>query len=120
MEALETMDEHRPIDLFEHLGADLDNEVRPDSHDALIEGSVVDLAHGDPVRDGRFSERMRVGKDVRSIKQGSVAEPADRTHLTVGGDHSLSEPGLVKASARQTRYVGSSGGDFNRFPVRVC
>jgi hypothetical protein len=61
MEALQPVKQHGSVDFAQHCGADLDNEIGPNSHDVLIEGGVVKLAQSETVANGGFAS-TRVGK----------------------------------------------------------
>ena len=97
MEALQPVKQHGSVDLIQHCGADLDNEVGPNSHDVLIEGGVVKLAQGETVANGGFAS-TGVGKNVGGIQELLVTQAADRTSLSVGTDHALPEAGLMESN----------------------
>ena len=76
---------------MENVAADLDLQVGSHAEDMAVEGGVVQLAHCQTIRDHRKTLGMAVGKDVGSVEQLAVAQPADGTLLAVGVDHVLAE-----------------------------
>ena len=68
MKALNGMPEGRTIPLFENIGPDLDNIVRPDSNKKLIECRMMKVAQGQAVSNNGRSSRIRIGNDMRCIQ----------------------------------------------------
>ena len=69
----------------------------------MVEGAVVDRAHGYAVRDYRLAT-VAVRQDVRRLQQLAVAQPTDGTACFVGDQYTLPEQGLVQP------YSGNSLG----------
>lgn len=60
-----------------------------------IEGSMVELAQRETVRNDRQCLRMFVRENVRGIQQLSVPQPANRTALAVRAENANAELLLV-------------------------
>lgn len=61
--------EHQAVDFLENVVTNLDHEVGTDTDDVTVEGGVVQLAHGQPIRHQGLAPRMAIGKDVSSVEQ---------------------------------------------------
>lgn len=83
MTLLQPMLKHRTINLIEEILADLNHQVWPDAQDPGVEGSVMDLAQGQPITHRGNTELVGVLDDVRSIEEFSVAEGAHGTSRRV-------------------------------------
>lgn len=66
MQALKSVFERRTIFLGKDIGSDFDFVIRTDCHEPVVEGRVVDLAHGDAIWDDRFTP-LGVTTNVRSV-----------------------------------------------------
>ncbi len=64
MHVLEAVSQHGTVDLVQNVLAHLDPVVQPDTDDAGVVGRVVDLEHGEAVRDDRLAA-LGVRLDVR-------------------------------------------------------
>jgi hypothetical protein len=64
LELLKTVAKHRTVDFVEYVLAHLDDEFRTNSNDVAVEGSVVQLAQCQPIRDHRFVPHMGVKENV--------------------------------------------------------
>jgi hypothetical protein len=67
VEVLQTVQQHRAVDLEEDVLPDLDRVVRPDAQEICIEGCVVKFAQGEAVGHNGSASRVPVGKDVGGI-----------------------------------------------------
>ncbi len=68
MDALQAVAQHRPILLIEDLFSDLDDVVRTNPHQVIIEGRMVQSAECESVRHCGFPLRVTIGKDVCGIE----------------------------------------------------
>src|SRR5438034_1282684 len=97
LKALQTMLKHRPVDFLQHGEAHGDLEVRGDADEVAVEGSMVELAEREAIRNHRLSKGMAIREDVGGFQQFVMAEPADGAALLVGAEHSLAKAPLVQA-----------------------
>jgi hypothetical protein len=67
--ALESVFRHRPVDLVQQVGPDLDHQVGPDAEHVAVVGGVVDLAERQPVPHGGDSCFFTVRNDVGRVKE---------------------------------------------------
>ena len=74
MHLLETVFEHRSVDLAKNVVTDLDLEVGPNTQDVRVKGCMMDLAHRQPVRNDRLAT-IGVCNDVSSIEQLGMFQP---------------------------------------------
>lgn len=65
---LESVEQHRAIDLFEKLRIDLDDIVRRDPQHVHVEGGVMDLAQRQTIRHCRQTGLVVIGDDVGGIE----------------------------------------------------
>lgn len=98
---LQTVDQHRPVDLVEDIAPHLHHVVGAHAQDVAVEGGVVQLAERQSVRDDRLPERVRVGQDVRGVQEFAVTQTAHGARLPVGGQDTLPEADLVQALLNQ-------------------
>ena len=103
------MFEHRTVDLFEDIAANLDDEVGADAEDETVERCMVKLAQGEPVRNYRLAPRMAVGQNMCGFEQFAVAEPADRTGVAVRAQDPLAKRFLMQAPHSQSGDVAAAG-----------
>ena len=66
---LETVQQHRPILLVEHVGSHHDPIVRMDGQQVAVEGCVVELAECEAVGDDRLPLGVSIANDVRGVEQ---------------------------------------------------
>ncbi len=85
------MDEHGTIVLVENVASDVHDKVWANPDQVLIEGGMVQLAEGKPVRHHGHSQRIRVGDDVGGIQQLLMPEAAKCASLTVRPENSRPE-----------------------------
>ena len=109
LEFLETVAKHRTVDLVEYVLAHFDDQIWTDSNDVAVEGSVVQLAQCQPIRDHRFAPHMGVRENVGGIEQLHVVEPAHGARLPIGTEHALTEGELMDSVTRQPREVAPPG-----------
>lgn len=72
MQALKSVFQRRAVFLGEDISPYLDFVGRSDAHESIVEGGVVDLAHGDAIRDDRLAS-LGVTTNVRGIKQFAMS-----------------------------------------------
>lgn len=108
MEALQPMNQHRPIGVIQHVSSYLHNAVRPDPNQMCVERRVVELAERQTVRDNGSPEWIRVRHDVRGFKQFIAPKATDGAVMLIGMHHTLAELGLVEALPEQASDVPSS------------
>ena len=68
VESLETVLEHRAINLLEHVQTDFDLVVGPDTKNVRVEGGVVQLAERHPVGNHRMPLGVTIGQDVSRLE----------------------------------------------------
>src|SRR5690554_1974180 len=105
MHRLNTVTEHRAVDLLEELAVDRDLVVRADAEHVPVVGHVVDLAEREAVRGDRRPTRFAVRDDVRRVEKRSVPQRADRTLGFVSEEHSGPERRLMEPLARESECV---------------
>ena len=93
---LQPVAERRAVLLLEHLPADVHRIIGADAEDVRVVGGVVDLAERQTVLDDRLAAIIRVGDDVRRIKELDVRQPADSAPARVGVDDDIAEGTLVE------------------------
>ena len=109
LELLETVAKHGAVDFVEDVLAHLDDQIGPDSDDVAVEGSVVQLAQCQPIRDNQFAPPMSVRENVGGIEQLDVVEPAHGARLPIGTEHTVSEGELMDSVTRQSGQVAPPG-----------
>ena len=109
MHLLNAMTQHRAIDLLKKGAVDVDDVVRRDSEEVLIESRVMDLAQRQSVAYVRIAPSFPVADDVGGVQQLPVAEPANSTPGLVGSDHASPELPLVKPLADESLAVAALG-----------
>ncbi len=65
---LQPVQEHRAVPFIADVATDNNHEVRSDTEDVLVIGSVVDLAERKSVRHDGETPRMSVRQDVRRVE----------------------------------------------------
>ena len=101
------MDQHRAVDLGENREADLDDEIRPDSQDVLVERRVVEFAEGETIPD-RGLTSPGIGQDVCGVEQLSMTQAAHRARLAIGAYDSLPKARLMKSTKLHLRRIPPS------------
>jgi len=101
VEALERVLEGWAIVLGQDLRADLDPVVGLHGQDVRVKGTVVNRAHGHPVRQDRLAA-LRVLLDVGSVEEGRVAQAAQRAAAPVCEQHAVPERTLVEPGLTTT------------------
>lgn len=91
------MQQGRPVDLAEHIFANLDDVVRADSQYRVVERSVVNRAHCHTVRDDGFAT-FGVLANVRRIQKLCMSQSAQSTLTRIRHKHALSKEGLVDSA----------------------
>jgi hypothetical protein len=109
MEPLEAVNQHGAIFLVEDVLAHLDNQIGSDPDEVLVEGSVVELAEGQAVRDHRGSERVHIRHDVRCIEKLLMLEPTERASLAIRAQHPQPKGTLVEPLPSGDRDVLPAG-----------
>ena len=109
MEALQPELEHRPVGLAEDVLTQLDDQVRPDAEDVVVERRVVELAESQSIRNDRLALRMPVRQDVSRVQQLGMAEPAHGAALAVGAEDAPPERFLVETALGQLGDVLTPG-----------
>lgn len=105
MKILETVSQHRTVDLIEDVVADLHDEVRPDAKNVPVERRVMELAKRHAIRDVRLTQWVRVTQDVSSVQEFGVREPTYGTRLAIGAQHSRTERQLVDTLPHETSDI---------------
>jgi hypothetical protein len=80
---LQSMLEHGPVFLLEHVSSHLDDIVRPNTNHVRIERRVMKLAERQAVRHYWEALRMSVRQDVRRFEEFYVPKSADRAVFPV-------------------------------------
>jgi hypothetical protein len=118
MEPLQAVAKHRAVALLEHLRVNLDNIIRPDPYQEMIEGGMVNLAEGESVGHRGIPCGVSVRDDVRSVEKITVAEAAEGALVTICAKDALPESPLVQTDLDCRRNVGPSCLDFAQFQRR--
>ena len=108
VKALESVDQHRSVDLVENCDADLDDEIRSDSHNVLVECCVMELAEREAIANSGIA--LPVRNDMSSIEQLLMPQTADSAGLAVSANDALSKACLVQSNELQTGCVLSLEG----------
>ena len=109
LELLETVPKHRTVDFIKNVLAHLDDQIRTDADDVAVEGSVVQLAQCQPIRDHRFAPHMGIRENVGGIEQLHVVEAAHCAGLPIGTEHAVAEGELMNSVTRQSGQVAPPG-----------
>lgn len=110
MEILQAVAQHQTVDFVEDVVPDLHDEVVADAEDVAIEGGVMELAHGQTIRDDRLSSGVAVGKDVRGVEQLGMPQAAKCARVAVRPQHALAELQLMKPLTGQPGDVRPARG----------
>jgi hypothetical protein len=105
---LETVSQHRSVDLVENVLAHLDDVVGPQADDLVVEGGVMDLAQREAVGDHRCTTE-RVGDDVGRIQEFDVLQLTHRAGVPVRAQHVDAERRLVEALLGEAAVVAPLG-----------
>ncbi len=108
MKPLQTMLEHGTVLFVQHVPSQLDDQVRPNPDDVAIEGRMMQLAEGNPVRNDREPARIGVGDDVGRLEKLRMTQSADGASPLVGFENPLPERPLVQSLLHGGRPVGSN------------
>jgi hypothetical protein len=95
VQSLKCMKEGRPVDLFEHVTPNLYDMVGPDPEYHVVEGSMMDRAHGNSVGDDGLAA-LSVFTNVSRVQQLRMAETAQRALARVRLEHPQTKKGLMK------------------------
>lgn len=95
---LESILQHRPIYFAQDVQAHLDDQIRADTQDVPIEGSMVQLAESEAIGDDGLALGVTIGEDVGGFEQLGVPQPADGALGVIGVEHPLTEALLVEAT----------------------
>ncbi len=69
IERLQTMTEHRPVDLLQDVTANLNSHVGVHPKDVGVERSVMNLAERKTIRNNGVTEWLVIGNDMRRVEQ---------------------------------------------------
>jgi hypothetical protein len=112
-----------PVYLLEDIASNLNKEVRANSNDVLIKGSVVYRAHRHSVRNDGLAS-IGVLSNVGSVEKFGVAETAKGALRAVGDKHTLAEDRLMQTAANDglgilatERHVGGMLQTLRSWPV---
>ena len=83
VQTLERVSERWAIFFDQHVGSHFDFVVRPHGHEPIVEGGVMDLAHGDAVRYDWFAP-LSVTAYVCGVQQFAVTQTTQRAAVLVG------------------------------------
>lgn len=107
---LQSVPEHRPVDLAQHVGPDLDPKIRSYAQYVAVVCGVMDLAQREPVRYDGQPSWVTIGQDVGGIQQVGMPELAQRTPGPVRTQNPGSEDGLVQPMPGEPLDVAAAGG----------
>ena len=82
------------VHLLHHVGANLDDVVRPNPKHCTIECSVMNGAHAYSVGHDGFAT-IPIFLDVSGVEKRRVAEPTERALTRVGGQYAVAEHRLM-------------------------
>jgi hypothetical protein len=91
VEPLESVFQHRAVDLFENVKSYVNDVIGSDADDVAIKRGVVELTERQPVGDLWITCRIAVSNDVRSVEELLMLESADCAVPAVGGNDALAE-----------------------------
>lgn len=102
------------VALLAHVTPHFNDVVGANADDLRIEGTMVDSAHGNAIRDDWLST-FGVFSDVCGVKQfGMVSKPTKRTAGIVCDEDALTEHPLVQASANRRLRVLTAEREIDR------
>jgi len=104
VDALEGVQERRPVALIENIAPNLNGVRGCHSEYKRVERSVVDGAHCDPVRNDGFAT-VRILFDVGSIEEFCMSKSADRALPFIGQQDSASKVRLVEATSNDAPRI---------------
>src|SRR5262245_65338711 len=84
----------------------MDNAVRRDTDEVLVERSVVNRAEAQAVADLRLAA-FDVAQDVRGVEEAQLLQPADRALAAVRRDYSAAETRLMEPDSRLPHGVAA-------------
>ncbi len=84
MESLDGVSERGAIRLVQQIVPDLDDVVRTDPHEELIEYRVMEPAECEAIGHNRLSVGLRVRDDMRSVQELAVLQAAECTLVPIG------------------------------------
>ena len=82
--------EHRSDSFIQTVPTNLHHRIGADAHQIMVEGSVVNLAHRQSIRDDG-TPALAVRNDVCSVKEFRMVQRTYGASLPVGGQHLASE-----------------------------
>src|ERR1700730_10425843 len=110
LESLQPVQQHRSVFLSEHVFTHLNPQVRSDSQHLAIEGGVVQRTQRESIRNKWLSVGVAIGKNMRSIKQFTMAKPENAARIVVGKQYPFSKSLRMESPLDQ-------GGDVPSAPV---
>jgi hypothetical protein len=102
---LQTMLQHRTVDLVKEFRIDDHLIVRTDPHEIAIVGGVVDLAQSNPVGNHGITIRFGITDDMSCIKQLSMPQSAHCARSRVRIQNLLSKDWLMQPTPRLLHYI---------------
>ena len=108
VEALEPVNQHRPVLFIQDIATNLHLVVRRDANEVSIESGMVQRAECKAVTNRWQAERMGVWDDMCRIQQFVSAQSAYRAVMLVRTHHALTEFTLVKALLKHPGDISSS------------
>ena len=109
MHLLQTMLQHRSINLFKEFRVDDHLVVRTNPHEIAIVGGVVNLAQSNAIRNHGITVRFGITDDMSSVKQLRVLQAAHCARSRVRIQNLLSKDWLVQPAPRLLHYVALLG-----------
>src|SRR4051794_26137397 len=99
MESLKHV-KHRTVFVLAQAAGDVDDVIRRDADEILVERAVVDRAEAQAVGHRRLTALLDVAHYVRGVEQAKLLQAADRALTRVRGDDAATEARLVEPDSR--------------------
>jgi hypothetical protein len=109
VDALQTVTKSRPVAFEQDGSVGLNDIVGTDPDDVVVEGTVMQGAHGDSVWNNRFTA-FAVLFDVCRIEEFGVSKIAEGTPPSVGREYSLAKDALMHTSLHDGSRVLAPNG----------
>jgi len=105
---LKSITQHRAVGFLQDVRTNVDTGRRINTYDVRIERRVMNRAKPEAVWNNRFTLRMPVRQNVRSVEKFHMAQVADTALPTIRGQDQSAKPLLVQALEDGARGVLST------------
>jgi hypothetical protein len=101
------MREHRAIGLVQDVLPHLNDVVGPHSDNVRVKRGMMDLAHGDPIRNYRLAA-LGIASDMSGVEQFNMAQATEGALTLIRENHSGAEDWLVKALVHYLKPIAGA------------